>query len=372
MNLWYIANVRLPTTRAHGIQILKTCEAFARAGVEVTLVVPDKRNHTGETSDPFAYYGVQPDFRIIRVPSLDLLGTSTSFGGLFFILDFVSFLISLTLRCRVPADAIIYTRDPVLFLPFLGAKRRAAEIHGIANNALFFPLLKTATDVFALTSLLKEDLAVNGIQIERISVAPDGIDLEEFAHPAPAENVRTRLGIDEDAKVALYIGRLDGWKGVDTLLAAARLLPDSIRVVIIGGQEEEVARLQSENPRVLFLGGRPYRELADNQQAADVLILPNTAKESVSARHTSPLKLFSYMTSGKPIVASDLPSLREVLSDVDAYFVAPDNAQALASGIEEALSNPEEAGERAASAQAKVRAYAWSHRANTILERLRS
>ena len=69
--LLYIANIRLPTEKAHGIQIMKMCEAFAHEGVNVELVVPRRFNVIKE--DPFAYYGVGKNFTTTRIPSFDLI-----------------------------------------------------------------------------------------------------------------------------------------------------------------------------------------------------------------------------------------------------------------------------------------------------------
>lgn len=83
-------------------------------------------------------------------------------------------------------------------------------------------------------------------------------------------------------------------------------------------------------PHVSFLGERPYKELPINQRAADVLVIPNTARTAISARFTSPLKAFAHMASDVPIVASDVPSIREALSETNAFFFAPDDARSLA------------------------------------------
>src|SRR3989344_4089836 len=69
MRILYLANVRLPTERAHGVQIMKMCEAFANLGHTVELFIPRTFNHL--TEDPFDWYAVKRVFRLRTVPSFD-------------------------------------------------------------------------------------------------------------------------------------------------------------------------------------------------------------------------------------------------------------------------------------------------------------
>ncbi len=373
MNLLYIANIRLPTYRAHGTQILKMCEAFAALHNSVSLLVPNKRNTTGMQEDVFTQYGIQTRFSIRTLPALDLLGVTEKGARLFYWIDYVSFLCALCIYrlTHGTTDSVIYVRDPLLALPF-SRKRHVivVEVHEIPQRTrIFKKALARATEVFVLTHELKESVIALGIPSEHVHVAPDGVDIAHFSETESKHDARARLGIPQDAFVAGYIGRLDGWKGVETLLAASALIPD-VHVAIIGGDTEEVVELKEKFPRVQFLGNRPYRELPDNQAAMDVLVIPNTARHITSRKYTSPLKLFTYMASGVPIVASDLPSLREVLDESCAVLVTPDSPAALAEGVRYVERNSTDSLERAQRAQALVTKYTWDARARGIVDLL--
>lgn len=361
MKLIYLSTARIPDDWAHSIQILKMCEAFANAGAEVSLVVPHRTKTSAE--DPFAYAGVRPNFTITRLFCVDLFpGTQKKF---FYWLRTISFFIATKLYLAFRRYDILYTRELSAWVP---VPHTVYEIHTIGPVvAKIVSRLNASRGVVVITEGIRTELLELGVLEDHILTAADGVDLTDFEHPETKETARKRLGLPADAKLAFYIGRLDPWKGVDTLYAAARSLAPDVRVAVMGEGEQSLEALRTKHPEVTFLGFRPYRELANNQAAANVLVLPNSGKSNISAKYTSPLKLFSYMASGKPIIASDLQSLREVLSEKNAFLVKPDDPEALAEGIRYALRHPEEAAKRAAQALEGVKRYTWESRAKHIL-----
>ncbi|MEK7177182.1 MAG: glycosyltransferase family 4 protein [Patescibacteria group bacterium] len=368
--LTYIANLRLPTERAHSIQIMKMCEAFVSEGIEVELVVPDKKNNLGE-SEVFKYYGIKNLFKIKRISSTDLLGKTRFFGKLFYWIDLVTFLIGLHLAVKIEGESIIYSRDPILFLPFLRMEKCSmwAEIHDIPKHQLlFFRLLRRVAGVVVITKHLKRILVEMGLGESKIMVAPDAVDTEGFNISVSQKKIRQKLGIPLDRKVVMYTGLFDEWKGYRTLLEASLLLSPEIKIVMMGGTPEQVNHLRGEYPKVIFWGFRPYNELAENQRAADILVVPNSDKVMISKYFTSPLKLFAYMTSGVPIIASDLPSLREIVDESTVFFFTSDDPKSLANTINYILSNPNDANKKAEQALIRVREYSWQNRARKILE----
>lgn len=367
--IFYIANLRLPTERAHSIQIVKMCEAFALQGAEVELIIPDKRNNLGEV-EIFEYYGVGKTFKITKIPSLDLLGKTRLFGKLFYWMDLFSFLLSLSFNAPVGKEDTVYTRDPLLLLPFIWNKENYlwTEIHDIPQrNFLFRQLLKRMNGVVVITGHLKRILTEKGLEAGKFVVAPDAINLKDFAQPISQKEARENLGLSRNKKIAMYIGLLDKWKGYKTLLEASEFLPEEFQMVVIGGTAEQLCSLRSRYPKAVFLGFKPYKELARHQRAADVLVIPNSGKAMISKYFTSPLKLFAHMASGVPMVVSELPSLREIVDESSTYFFSPDDAKSLAQAIKNVLANPEEAQKRSVQARMESEKYSWENRARTIV-----
>jgi glycosyltransferase involved in cell wall biosynthesis len=170
-----------------------------------------------------------------------------------------------------------------------------------------------------------------------------------------------------------YAGHLYAWKGVDVLLEAVARLAD-VRCLIIGGQEKEpdLARLRTLTSRlgiesrVTFEGLLPPSAVPHALVRADVLALPNPAS-AISTHSTSPLKLFEYMAAGKPIVASNLPAIREVLTDErNALLVTPGDPEALAAGIRRLADDAGLRGRLADAALAAVAEYSWDRRAERL------
>jgi glycosyltransferase involved in cell wall biosynthesis len=365
MKIVYLSTARIPDGWAHTIQILKMCEAFACEGHTVELVVPRRGKTTAE--DPFAHAGIKPIFSIKKLPCLDLFpGTQSKF---FYWLRTLSFYFSALVYLRSSKYDSVYTRELSAWVP---VRKTVYELHTISPIvSKMIARLKRSRAVVVITEGIRSELISFGVPKEHILMAADGVDLNDFSHPESRSDARKRLGLLLDETLVFYIGRLDAWKGVDTLYATAKLLPTGTRVVVMGEGEVSLEILRQRHPDVTFLGFHPYRELADNQSASDLLVLPNSGKTDISAKYTSPLKLFTYMASGKPIVASDLPSLREVLSEKNAFLVKPDDPEAFAEGIRYALAHPDEAAQRAAQALEDVQRYTWDARARHILEFVR-
>src|SRR3989304_5861971 len=100
-------------------------------------------------------------------------------------------------------------------------------------------------------------------------------------------------------------------------------------------------------------------------RAADIAVLPFPDNPHFS-RDMSPLKLFEYMASGMPIIASDLPSVREIVSEKDVFFTKPGNHASLVAAIVESIRNTEEAARKGERGLQLANKYSWDARGRAI------
>ena len=370
MKIIYLADIRLPTEKAHGLQIMKTCESLAQRGEEVTLLVPNRANKI--SSDPFAFYQVRPTFRVMRTTTKEFF----HFGRLGYLWSAWNFARQARAIIKSQRPDVVYTRDlwSGLFVAFSGQKI-IWEIHDQRSALGMGLFLRKACGVIAISNGLK-NLLVQKFNFPNSSIAviPDAVDVAEFAIKESVADCRDKLSLPQDKKIILYTGHLYGWKGADTLAESASMLGEDSLVVIVGGTENDLINFREQygkSPKILIAGRRPHQEIPYWLKAADVLVLPNSAQEKISRLYTSPMKLFEYLAAGKPIVSSEIPSLVEVLNDKVALFVTPDSPVALARGVNELLASPEQRARMSQSALALAGEYTWDKRAEKIFNFLK-
>jgi glycosyltransferase involved in cell wall biosynthesis len=385
VRILYLADIRFPLERANGIQTMETCHALAARGHAVTLIVrPDT---TSPPRDPFAYYEL-PAIDALRIERLTVTGPATARRA--------TYLVGAISRAlgRVRHD-VIFTRDLGLASLVVGAPRllRAPlvyEAHGIADEtASALPTLLTgapsaserkrrrlarrdarvwhrADGYVTITHGLADALTERfGPRTAPLAIVPDGV--------ATATDHTDNTDGSANPFTIGYSGHLYPWKGVDLVVESVAAL-DGTRGLIIGGHpaERDLSRLNQLAdrlgcaPRMTFTGLLPPRDARRRLREADVLVLPNPAS-TLSTRYTSPLKLFEYMASGRPIVATDLPAIREILTDGDtAILVEPGSVNALVNGIRRLRDDQALARRLAQRALEAVGRYTWDERARRL------
>lgn len=363
----YVANVRLPTEKAHGVQIMNMCKAFSESGHQVELIIPWRFNDIRES--PFEYYDMQAEFAITKIPSVDLI----SLGRIGFWLQTLTFSVSVFWYTLFRRSNVVYSRNelPLLFLSWT-KKNLVLEVHSNRWNKIVQTASACVDSIVTITQGIKGFLTDRGLSADKIMVAHDAVDLGKFSVTESKQKLRDRLDLSQNKKLVGYVGMLRTMgesNGVGDVLRAIKSLEDQVRFVIVGGKNPGIQFYKNKaeelgvRDRVLFVGRVPYEQVGLYMHALDVLVAPYPDTEHYR-KYMSPLKIFEYMASGVPIVASDLPSIREVLGEHNAFLVAPENNEAIKLGIKKAL---RDGSKKATQAQKDVKKYTWKKRAEKIL-----
>lgn len=362
MRILYIANIRLPTEKAHGIQIMKTCEALAQNGDTVTLLVPRRFNVFKES--PIEYYKIHHKFQIKKIFCVD----TVPLGYIGFLIESFTFSVSVILYTLFKNFDAYYSRDQAVLFPLSFFKRNLFwESHmGFSSRML----LKRLSGIVCITDGLKDLYIRKGFSSEAVLVAHDAVDIEMFNISKTASLLREKLNLPQDKTIVMYTGSvgLYDWKGVDVFLETAMLVESNVSLVLVGGSKEEIEVLRRKYPsgKIVFAGRQPHSNIPHYLKAADILVLPNKSGDLISEKYTSPMKLFEYMASKRVIVASDLPSIREILDNSNAFLIPPDDSRQILKAIECIQSSREEANRKADKAFTDVEQFSWQKRAEHI------
>jgi len=276
-------------------------------------------------------------------------------------------------------------------------------IEGIENACL-----RHASVVITVSDVLGDELLERGVEAERIAVYPNGVDPEIFDPDRFSQGQRTQLrqrcGINEDAVVATFVGTFGHWHGVDVLAETLRYLVNEhkkwlekskLHILFVGDGAkrtlvEEILSHPDIHPYFTLAGLIPQDEAPMYMAASDILLSPHVPNPDKSPFFGSPTKLFEYLAIGRPIIASDLFQVGEVLSgsprisaDIDAsrlpdenvcgILVEPGEPEELARALMFLVDNPE--WRHQAGVHCRKRAmnkYTWDHHVSAIEEKLTS
>lgn len=377
-----VANTRLPSERAQGLQVVQSAAAFARAGLEVEILHARRAREVAlpAGSDLFSHCGVPegPRPRISAVECFDILERFPR-SLQFWPSRLQEWSFSANAAARLRGDAsprLVLSREiecahrlvrsghPAVFL----------EIHSVPGGRWRRQLLQRAArgarGVIAISGGVRADLLALGIEASQVVVEHDAFEPTRFVSLPTRSEARASLGLPLDRPIVAYTGGLLEWKGVDLLVEAARVLPDAL-FVIAGGMEQDVLALRQRAAglsNIRIDGFQPPAKVALYLAAADVGVAPNRSTPAISARYTSPLKVFEAMAVGLPLVASDLPSLRELLTHgTNAWLVRPDSVEELAGGLKKLLGDERLRARLAQAFRARAPEHTWDARARRLV-----
>lgn len=232
------------------------------------------------------------------------------------------------LRSRARAR-VVYDMDSMLG-ESLVSKWRLLQPAERMLRAMERAVIRRADAVFAVCNDLARHATVDAPGVPVFLI--EDVALPSSPLGGGAEPLRELLGIE--GTLALYVGNLQRYQGVEQLVRAMAQLPKSpdLTLVLIGGAQEDIARVRSlvrklhQEARVYLLGPRPLAQLGGFLAQADIVVSPRLRGSN------TPMKIYSYMNSGTAILATRIASHTQVLDDDCALLVEP-GPQALAKGL---------------------------------------
>lgn len=371
MKLIYISQGNIPSKWAHSFQAMKMAEALAKQVDSLTLltgggIFPSRAS----TLDLYEWYGVNDQLHIIRLPVHWRLH-EPCFRGY----RYPKFDRAAALYARLKSPELIYTRSP--YAGYLCIKLKLntiIETHMEVDNTEFRHIQSIKNNpyligIITISDELRELYQLEGVPRDKIFVWPDAVNLTVFKQLPNKFALRKRLGLSKDTFIVTYCGHLYKDRGIEQILECAALLPNAA-FLIIGGWEKDVEKYKAElkyMTNIRFTGFIPNQHVPGYLSASDVLLMPYSAT-CKTVLWMSPLKLFEYMASQRPIIASDLPVLRKHLKHgKNAILVRPDDSTALSKAIEKIMLSPSNSTKIAQAAYKDVQVFTWNNRAKAIL-----
>ena len=365
----YIPNSPMPTAAANNVHVMKMCAALAGQGCDVTVYSERDPEWVGDDASLRGQFGLAHAFPLVLVEK-DKRGRE-------------NLLYRLVRQAIADGCCHIYTRSlsvayyacladiPVIFEEHkLPKDTDLAQYRFILRSPALLRFVVISAALARFFGGLHHDAA------GKIAVLHDAADpvVPDAVPPFVLQDLPgTQISLG-------YVGHLYPGKGAELSVEIARAMPH-VGVHMLGGTDEDVARWRDETrdlPNIVFYGHRPHGDVPGFIEAIDACIAPFLRHVGVSgggpnvADVFSPLKIFEYMAHGKPIVTSDLPVLREVLTHGEtALMCDPDTPDSFVAAIDALRADPDEAWAMGARAREHFQThYTWSRRAELVRDML--
>lgn len=373
MKIAYIFDQVLPCVAADVEQVVNTVSAMSKLpDVDVTLIIPADNQKTNTDVEeirqfyhldgPFKvelYHSVFPSNRIVEKLAHPLM--CARYSRVLRQFDVI--------YCRnIPAVWVaLALRIPVV----LDTYRPYPDQYPALNP--MFRLFFKAPCFLGMTyhsDYARQHFLKLGVEEAKTCVAHNGYSKAQFEPVLTKEEAREKLDLPKDVKIAVYTGRMVMRKGLNHLVMLAKARPD-VHFVFVGSTEKgefETAVESMHNCHVV--GWKGFGEVAPYLYAADVVIIPPTLAPLKKIGNTVlPIKLYSYIASGRAIYAPDAPDTAEILKhDINAWLVTPDDEADELAGFNALIDNDELIERLSAAAAEEAKKLTWDARAACVVE----
>ena len=364
----YSSRAIIPSRQANSIHIMKMCSAFVDNGFSPILLCHKTKSFNIDTV--FDEYGVKNRFKILTVPNIKFPFSSYlvaiihlfyylkykpkySFGRFFLGIFFISFFNNLN--------------SLELHQPIYGG----LNIQHLMLKKLFKK--KSFKNLILISNPLKE------IFLNLYNIKPSKIKVLADAADNPTSFYKNKMDYKSKPKVG-YVGHLYKGRGIELIIKLAKELPE-IEFHIVGGNSSDIKRVKNEAIGLYNLNIHGYVKPSETEtirQSMNILIAPYQYKVGLSSgsmtteKWMSPLKIFEYMASGRAIISSDIPVLKEVLiHDYNCLLCDPENHLDWKKNINELIKDEDLLKKISSNARNDfLKKYTWTMRAKKIFDQL--
>ncbi|MGB5919236.1 glycosyltransferase family 4 protein [Arcobacter sp.] len=350
MKIVYVSRSIIPSRTANSINVMRMCEAFASLGHEVTLLAPwTKKLEEKGIDDYFNYYGVSKNFELKKLYSPNIKYLKKRIYSI---------------RCLFEIKKInpdlVYGRDDMFtfFLSQINGFKVLFEQHEpfykndfqhkifkkFINNKKYNNKIATISNKLKCIYSEKYNIPLNLILVIQSATILNS-DIKTI--PKGCEQFKSKLNVG-------YIGSLFKGRGIEIIIKLSLEFPE-INFHIIGGKKNDIEYWQNyceDTSNLIFHGFIEPEKTYQYRNMCDILIAPYQTNEegNRNSEYMSPIKVFEYMASKKAIICSDLPAIRESISDEHAILVENKDMKAWKAALANLIESPQKREELAESA----------------------
>lgn len=349
--LYYITSVQIPAVNAQSVQIMANATAFNQLlGDGFNLISP--KNSKNVMGRPSWWKTITCFFKSGRCKYIEF-----------------------AIRClflEVKDKDFVYTRDILIaYIYAIKGCQVVYEAHqkpsGKASFIINILKKRNAKFVSISKALQSYYIARFSINERSILVAHDGVFIEDYLDNNFVD-IKKEFQIQPLQKVLLHTGSLYKGRGAELFESILDKFND-ISIVHIGGSQDNIDYWKNKinNNRFFAKSHIPNSELIRYQKSTDYLLYPMT-RETKTYWCCSPMKMFEFMASKRPIISTNVGSIKEVLNDTNSFSFEPEDELSIFRAIEECLNNESLCKTKAEAAFNDVlENYTWNRRAESII-----
>lgn len=377
MSICIINDEHFPSRWTDTQQTMKTASALAMDDAQVAVVLPRMwnvmfRSHAERKKLLESYYGVVARFDLTQLPTVPptKLRIEKAAHG-----------IVAPLYAVFRRHDVIYSRNVLPLIVGLAAGKyvvfeshRVLREHYAVTYRIIRQLMRHPRFLGVVTNsgYIADAFVAMGFERERVAVAHNCFDPADLAEKLTKAEARERLRLSFEDKIVCYAGHIQKRKGIEMIVQMAARSPE-LHYLICGGFRADVANAQrlarnAGAKNMTFTGWIDVHALAPYLYASDVLLIPPTSTPLRGHGNTvTPIKIYTYLATGRAIVAPSQEDVYEVLRHEDnCLLTPPDHLDAAVATVRRLFDDPGLSARLGAQALVDSAKYTWSARAQTI------